>query len=194
MPRGYRQAYCAKKLIGSPTPKPTCSPTLVLCVEKWEMILLRTGRDKFNGTRKNNHFKEMNRIDGMPTEFEWKIFPGITALGLLEKIRQLLTDLQCEPEHFKDKIIFMSMFNDIAWVAKGNREQCVHNSQAVAEFARKFSRGHWSFLGPGPQEKWYGTYTDKADGSWDRMAQEMMDNFSRSGHTIFRASSAFERI
>ena len=45
----------------------------------------------------NNYFKEMNRIDGMPTEFEW------------------MRDLQCEPEHFKDRIIFMSMYNDIAW-------------------------------------------------------------------------------
>ena len=49
------------------------------------------------------------------------------------------------------------------------------------------------FLGPGPQETWYGTYTDKPDGSWDRMAKEMMDNFSGSRHPIFRASSAFER-
>ena len=36
----------------------------------------------------NNHFKDMIRIDGMPTEFEWKIFPRITALGLLEKIQK----------------------------------------------------------------------------------------------------------
>ena len=63
----------------------------------------------------NNHFKDMNRIDGMPTEFEWKIFAGITTLGLLEKIQSLMRDLQCEPEHFKDRIIFMSMYNDTAW-------------------------------------------------------------------------------
>ena len=30
-------------------------------------------------------------------------------------------------------------------------------------------------------------------GSWDRMAEEMVANFSRSGHPIFRASSALER-
>ena len=38
---------------------------------------------------KNNHFKDMNRIDGMPTEFEWTIFPGITVLGLLEMIQKM---------------------------------------------------------------------------------------------------------
>ena len=47
----------------------------------------------------------MNRIDGMPTEFEWKLFPGITTLGLLEKIQSLMTDLQCEPENFKGRIL-----------------------------------------------------------------------------------------
>ena len=46
----------------------------------------------------------MNRIDGMPTEFEWKVFPGITTLGLLEKIQSLMRDLQCEPEHLKGKL------------------------------------------------------------------------------------------
>ena len=65
----------------------------------------------------------MNRIDGMPTEFEWKIFPGIMTLGFLEKIPCLMTDLQCEPEHFKGRIIFMSMYNDIEWGAKGNKER-----------------------------------------------------------------------
>ena len=43
---------------------------------------------------------------------------GITTLGLLEKIQSLMRDLQCEPEHFKDRIIFMSMYNDIAWGEK----------------------------------------------------------------------------
>ena len=48
-------------------------------------------------------------------------------------------------------------------------------------------------LGPGSEEKWYGSYADKSDGSWNRTAVEMMANLSRSGHPIFRAPSAFER-
>ena len=68
--------------------------------------------------KKTITFKDMNRLGGLPTEFEWKIFPGITTLGLLEKIQSLIRDLQCEPEHFTDRIIFMSMYNDIVWKAK----------------------------------------------------------------------------
>ena len=65
---------------------------------------------------------ESNRWYADGTEFEWKIFQGITTLGLVEEIQSLVRDLQCEPEHFKDRIIFMSMFNDIAWTKKGIRK------------------------------------------------------------------------
>ena len=84
--------------------------------------LIATWKRKIQSSSENNHFKDMNRIDGMPTEFEWKIIPGITALGFLDKIQKLMTDLQCEPENFKDRIIFMSMYNDIEWKAKGNKD------------------------------------------------------------------------
>ena len=39
----------------------------------------------------------------------------------------------------------MPMYNDIAWQEKGNTERCEYNSQTVANYARKFPRGHWSF-------------------------------------------------
>ena len=122
-----------------------------------------------------------------------KIFPGITTLGLLKKIQSPMRDLQCEPKHFNDRIIFMSMYNDIAWEEKGMTERCVQNSIEVSKYARRFPCGRWLLLGPGSEKKWYGTYTDKPDGSWDKIAEEIMTNFSDSGHPIFRASSAFER-
>ena len=34
----------------------------------------------------NNYFSELNRIDGTPMEFEWKIFPGFTTAAILEEI------------------------------------------------------------------------------------------------------------
>ena len=101
-------------------------------------------------------------------EFEWKILPGIKTLGLLlQKIQSPMRDLQCKPEHFTDRIIFMSMYNDIEWGAKGNEARCEDISQTVADYARKFPRGHWSFLGAGSEKKWYGTYTNRPDGSWN---------------------------
>ena len=53
-------------------------------------------------------------------ELEWKIFPGFTTLDILEEIQKSMTESQCEPEQFKGRIIFMSMYNDIVW---GERTQ-----------------------------------------------------------------------
>ena len=36
-------------------------------------------------------------------------------MGILKEIETFMTELQCEPEYFKESIIFMSMYNDIVW-------------------------------------------------------------------------------
>ena len=60
-------------------------------------------------------YKELGRIDGEPMEFEWKIFPGFTTLQIIREIQNMMDEIQCDPEEFKGRIIFMSMFNDIEW-------------------------------------------------------------------------------
>ena len=154
-------------------------------VESWKQQIQRYSD--------NDYFSELNRIDGQPMEFEWKIFPGSTAVGILNKIQQIMGESQCEPENFTGKIIFMSMFNDIVWDAGRNEQLCVHNSKTIKEFAERFPRGHWSFLDPGSEEEWYGTYDCKPDGSWNRTAEKMQLNFAGSSHPIFRCTSALER-
>ena len=67
----------------------------------------------------DNYFSELNRIDGQPVEFEWKIFPRFTTVGILKKNERMMGEIQCEPENFTNRIIFMSKFNDIVWDANG---------------------------------------------------------------------------
>ena len=71
---------------------------------------------------------------------------------------------------------------------KQNNVNTIHRQLRIM-----LANSHWSFLEPGSEEKWHGSYTDKPGGSWNYSAQNMMANFSGSGHPIFRASSAFER-
>ena len=111
-------------------------------------------------------------------EFECKIFAGFTLLGILEEIQKFMIELQCEPEQLKGRIIFMSMYNDIEWGERGNTEKCIMNSITVANHARRFLLGRWSFLGPGSEMKWYGTHSDKPAGNWDKTAERMMLNFA----------------
>ena len=39
---------------------------------------------------------------------------------------------------------------------KGNDEICISNSEKVKTYAKKFSQGHWAFLGRGDEKKWCG--------------------------------------
>ena len=55
-------------------------------------------KNKIYWYSQNSHFKESNRIDGMQTEFEWKIFPGFRTLRILEEIQKLMEGIQCELE------------------------------------------------------------------------------------------------
>ena len=102
------------------------------------------------------YIKALDRIDGRAMEFEWKNVSGFTTLGILDEIQKMMTESKCDPEQFKGRIIFMSMYNDIDGVKRGNEEHCVANALRVTEYARLFPHGRWSFLGPG-SEKWYGT-------------------------------------
>ena len=75
---------------------------------------------------------------------------------------------------FRGRII-MSMFNGIDWTKRENSDNCISNSEQGKNYVKRFSRGHWSFQGPGDEEKWYGTHTYKIEGKWDSIATEMLD-------------------
>ena len=112
-------------------------------------------------------------------------FPRIRINGRLENYS--------EPENFTGRIIFMSMFNDIVWDAKGNDESCVNDSKTNKEYAERFLRG-LSFLEAGSEKKWCGTYDGKPDGCSNRIAEKMLQNFEGSDHPIFRCTNPLQRV
>ena len=50
------------------------------------------------------YLKDLDRIDGERMEFEWKVFPGITTLGILDEVQKMMTKSKCEPEQFKGNV------------------------------------------------------------------------------------------
>ena len=76
---------------------------------------------------------------------------------------------------------------------RANKENCFANALKVAEYARRFTRGHWSFPGPESEKKWFGTHVNKLDGDLEKSAEGMMLNFAESGHPILRARNALAR-
>ena len=56
----------------------------------------------------SRYFRVLDRIDGEPMEFEWKIPQDSLTLGILDETQKMMTELKCELEHFQGRIIFMS--------------------------------------------------------------------------------------
>ena len=110
-------------------------------------------------------------------------------MQLCYKVQEFLSKMSVQPEDFTGRIIFMSMFNDISWGSKENKQECESSAQLVSICAKRFSPGRWSFLGPGSEKKWHSTLECKPQGEWDRVAELMMLTFADSKHPIFRSTS-----
>ena len=91
-------------------PKTYVFPTQYYVWETSVTNQVESWKDRVKCFLETHHLKDLDRIDGEPMELEWKNFPGFTTLGILDEIQKVMGELQCEPENFTDKIIFMSMF------------------------------------------------------------------------------------
>ena len=88
----------------------------VLCLGGISDQPVEVWKNKIRRYLETRFLKDLNRMDGEPMGFEWKNFPGFTTWGILEDIQKMMTELQSEPEQFKGRIIFMSIYNDfISW-------------------------------------------------------------------------------
>ena len=135
--------------------------------------------------------KQTRAINPNPTN----VFPGLTSLEILQKTQKDLQDRNVEPEKFEDRIIFMSMFKDIEWTRRGNAETCISNSEQVKNYAKRFSRGHWTFLlGPGDEKQWYGTISYTPQGKWDSIAPEIHFNADASNTELFRTMHSANQV
>ena len=138
-------------------------------------------------------YRNFDRIDGEPMEFEWNIFLGFNMLQLNEEVKSLLLRLDETPENFTGRILFMSMFNDISCGTKDNTTECLANAKLVSLYAKRFGKGQRSFIGPGSEKKWFSFSEDSPQGEWDKMEQRMLVEFAESGCPIFRATTPLSR-
>ena len=120
--------------------------------------------------------------------------PRIRNVTVLHcKVKDLLSDLGETPENFTERILFMSMLNDISCGTKDNEEEGLAHAKVVSLYVRKFGTGQWSFIGPGSKKKWYSMKKDSPQGIWDNIAEKMLLEFADSGCPIFRAATPLSR-
>ena len=149
--------------------------------------------DRLGWFKSSTDYRNFDRIDGEPMEFEWNTFPGFNTLQLSQEVKHLLLRSGETPENFTGRIIFMSMFNDISCGSRDNEKECESNARLVSQNARRFGTGQWSFLRPGSEKKWHSISADSPQGEWDTMAEKMMLEFGESRHPVFRATSPLSR-
>ena len=148
----------------------------VLCLGKiHENPQSNTAReDRLAWFKSSPEYRDLDRIDGEPMEFEWNVFPGFNTLQLSQEVKSLLLRLNETPQNFTGRIIFMSMFNDISCGSRDNERECESNARLVSPKIKRFGKGQWSFLGPGSEKSWYSISADSPQGEWDRIAESMI--------------------
>ena len=64
-------------------------------------------------------YRNFDRIDGEPMEFEWNIFPGFNTLQLSEEVKRLLLRIGETPENFTGRIIFnVDVQRHLLWIKR----------------------------------------------------------------------------
>ena len=62
---------------------------------------------------------------------------------------------------------------------------CIANSFNVADSARKFAPGRWSFLGLGSEKKWNGIHVNKPDGEWRKLLKAWCSSLPKADILYF---------
>ena len=103
-------------------------------------------------------FRELLDIAREPVVFVWRIYPGRTAGQLFPDVQKKMVDENMvHPFHFKGRVIFMSMYNDIDSSQKHNDDFCRKSSSRVSAYAKSFPTVCLTYLGLGYEEKLKGT-------------------------------------
>ena len=183
----YSYLICDERVINLQRTKVYVFSDSVLCLGKifenpesndaWEQRL--------GWIKSSLNYRNFDRIDGEPMDFEWNIFPGFNTLQLSQEVKSLLLRLGETPENFTGRILFVSMFNGISCGSRDNEEECLLNAKLVSLYAKRFGKGQWSFIGPGSEKKWYCISEDSPQGEWDNMAERMLLEFRRKWTSNF---------
>ena len=118
----------------------------------------------------NNYFSEMNRIDGQPVQFEWKIFPLCTTVWFFQSVFNDDGRKKREPENFTSNIKRSQNNEEVSWKIP-SLSLVFPGAWMWKEVAQNLRSKNQLVLGT--------------------TAEEMLLNFSGSGHPIFRRTNAF---
>ena len=154
---------------------------------KWTKAMVRVYSDSILCVGQMNNPKAI-RWEGQVEDL--KMYPSWITVEYFPRIsKQVFHETQkdlerqnIKPEDFTDRIIDMSMFN-IDWTMRGNDENWMSYAAKGKKYAKKFSQGHWTFLGLGSEKKWYG------GSSYENGTRQLIKwRFKETSHPVFEVS------
>ena len=148
-------------------------------ITKWE--------GQVEGLKMHPSYQELLRIDGAAIFQDFRHCRFFRKSRICENGTLNLSNLQTGSSSCR---CATTSHGDLKTMKK-NANQAL--SSFLSLYAKRFSPGQWSFLGPGSEKKWCSTHEYKPQGEWERVAEQMMITFAESRHPVFRSTSPLSR-
>ena len=139
-------------------------------------------------------YKELPGIDGEAVEFEWNISQDLHHCRFIKRSRMICENGTSNLKNSQTESSSCQCSTTSIGQEKRNDGFCITKSEKkVKEYAERFSQGHWTFLCPGDEKKWYGTLPNTPEGKRDSTVTQMVERFKDTCHPVFKSINASSR-
>ena len=149
--------------------------------------------DKWTWFKSSSQHRTLDTIDREPMEFEWNISQDSPHCRSATKSKSSCQKLAYNQKISQDGLSSCRCSTTSHGDLKTMNRNANQALNSVSIYAKRFSPGRWSFLGPGSEKKWHSTLDCKPQGEWDRVAELMMLKFGESRHPVFPSTSPLSR-
>ena len=111
-------------------------------------------------------------------------------MQILQNIQEDLQRSKIEPEEFGDRIIFISMFNDIDWTVKETKGIVFQIHTRSRRMHKDSRKDVGRSLALESESKRYENRNNKRDGKCDSIAAQMVQRFRETGHPVLTGARA----
>ena len=99
--------------------------------------------------KSSEKYRNFDRIDGEPMEFEWIIFPSFNTLQLSEEVKSLLHRLGETPEISQGEFIYVDVQRHFLWINKQRKRvsgKCQTRIFVCKKIWKRTMVIHWSWF------------------------------------------------
>ena len=132
-------------------------------------------------------------IDGEAIEFEGKMFPDFRHCIFFKRSKKTWRERTFNPKSSRTGSSSCQCSMTLIRQKERMMRICIFNVEKFKNYTMKFSQGHWTFLGPVSEEKWYGSSSYDQKGKQNSAVNKMVQRFKETGHSVFKSISALSR-